>query len=184
MRAVAVFGSSRAAPESPTFALARELGGALARRGAEVRCGGYAGVMGGVAQGARAEGGRVVGCTIDWFADTRTPNEHLDQVVPAADLPARIAQLLHGTSAAIALPGGIGTLNELFWVWTLLLHGKGEGRKLIALGAPYLDLMQLLEERFEVDPPIRALVHLAASVDEAADLACWPGGAAIQRNEG
>lgn len=172
MRAVAVFGSSRAAPESPTYVLARELGGALARRGAEVRCGGYDGVMGGVAEGARAEGGRVVGCTIDWFADSRTPNEHLDQVILTSDLPARIAQLLDGTSAAIALPGGIGTLNELFWVWTLLLHGKGEGRRLIALGPSYLDLMQLLEERFEADPPIRALVHLAASVDEAADFAC------------
>jgi len=127
--------------------------------------------MAGVAEGARAAGGRVVGCTIDWFADTRRPNEHLDEVQPAADLPTRIAQLLHGTSAAIALPGGIGTLNELFWVWTLLLHGKGEGRRLITLGPSYLDLMQLLEQRFEVDPPIRALVHVAASVDEAADIA-------------
>ncbi len=61
MRSVAVFGSSRAAPESPTYNLARELGAALARRGAEVRCGGYAGVMAGVAEGARAAGGRVVG---------------------------------------------------------------------------------------------------------------------------
>ena len=172
MRSVAVFGSSRTSPQSPTYALARELGEALARRGAEVRCGGYAGVMQGVAEGARAGGGRVVGCTIDWFADTRAPNEHLDEVVGASDLPMRIERLLEGTSAAIALPGGIGTLNELFWVWTLLLHGKGEGRKLIALGGPYLDLMQLLEQRFEMDPPIRALVHLAASVDEAADLAC------------
>jgi len=169
---VAVFGSSRAGVGSPNYELAREVGAALARRGAEVRCGGYAGVMAGVSEGARAAGGRVVGCTIDWFADTRTPNEHLDEVVPATDLPARIAQLLHGTSAAIALPGGVGTLNELFWVWTLLLHGKGEGRKLIALGAPYLDLMQVLEQRFEVDPPIRALVHLAASVDEAVEMAC------------
>ena len=172
MRSVAVFGSSRAAPQSPTYALARELGQALAHRGAEVRCGGYAGVMQGVAEGARAAGGRVVGCTIDWFADARRPNEHLDQVVASSDLASRIEHLLEGTSAAIALPGGIGTLNELFWVWTLLLHGKGEGRRLILLGAPYLDLMQLLEQRFEVDPPIRALVHLAASVDEAADLAC------------
>jgi uncharacterized protein (TIGR00730 family) len=172
MSSVAVFGSSRAARGSATYELARELGAALARRGASVRCGGYAGVMQGVAEGARSEGGRVVGCTIDWFEDSRTPNEHLDEVVPAADLPARIARLLEGASAAIALPGGIGTLNELFWVWTLLLHGKGEGRKLIALGAPYLDLMQLLEQRFEVDPPIRDLVHLASSVDEAAELAC------------
>ena len=172
MKSVAVFGSSRAAPRSRAYELARELGAALARRGAEVRCGGYAGVMAGVAEGARSAGGRVVGCTIEWFADARTPNEHLSEVVGAGDLAGRIARLLDGTSAAIALPGGIGTLNELFWVWTLLLHGKADGRRLIALGSEYLDLMQLLTRRFEVDPPIRDLAHVAASVDEAADLAC------------
>lgn len=172
MSSVAVFGSSRAAPRSPTYELARELGGALARRGATVRCGGYAGVMQAVAEGARASGGRVVGCTLEWFADARTPNPHLDEVLDAPNLSARIDSLLEGTRAAVALPGGIGTLNELFWVWTLLLHGKADGRRLIALGAEYLDLMQLLTQRFEVDPPIRDLVHVAASVDEAADLAC------------
>ncbi len=172
MRSVVVFGSSRAVPSSPTYALARELGEALGTRGAEVRCGGYAGVMRGVAEGARAAGGRVVGCTIDWFADSRESNEYLDEVIGASDLATRIERLLEGTSAAIGLPGGVGTLNEVFWLWTLLLHGRGEGRKLILLGGPWLDLMQLLEQRFEMDPPIRALVHLAASVEEAAELAC------------
>jgi len=172
VRSVVVFGSSRATPESPTYALARELGEALGARGAEVRCGGYAGVMRGVAEGARTAGGRVVGCTIDWFSDSRRPNEYLDEVVEAPDLGARIDRLLEGTSAAIGLPGSVGTLNEVFWLWTLLLHGKGEGRKLILLGTPWLDLMQLLERRFEVDPSIGALVHLAASVEEAAEMAC------------
>jgi len=171
-KSVVVFGSSRAAPGSPNYVLARELGEALARRGAEVRCGGYAGVMQGVAEGARAAGGRTVGCTIEWFADSREPNEHLEEVICAPDLSTRIDLLLEGTGAAIALPGGIGTLNEVFWLWTLLLHGKGAARKLILLGAPWLDLMQLLEQRFEADPPIRGLVHLAASIEEAADIAC------------
>ena len=52
------------------------------------------------------------------------------------------------------------------------MHGKGGGQKLILLGAPWLDLMTMLEHRFEVDPPLRALVHLAASAEEAAELAC------------
>ena len=176
MRSVAVFGSSRSPRGSANYVLARELGIALGRRGAEVRCGGYAGVMEGVAEGASAMNGRVVGCTLGWFADTRAPNERLSEVVEAPDLSTRIERLLEGTGAAIALPGGIGTLNEVFWLWTLLLHGKGAARRLILLGAPWLDLMQLLEQRFETDPPVRGLVHLAASVEEAADLAC---GAAV-----
>ncbi len=171
-KSVVVFGSSRAEPGSPNYVLARELGAALAKRGAQVRCGGYAGVMQGVAEGARAAGGRVVGCTLEWLAGSREPNEHLDEVIRAPDLSTRIDLLLEGTQAAIALPGGIGTLSEVFWLWTLLLHGKGAGRKLILLGAPWLDLVQLLEQRFEVDPPIRALVHLAASIEEAAHIAC------------
>ncbi|HYR52140.1 MAG TPA: LOG family protein [Candidatus Dormibacteraeota bacterium] len=171
-KAVVVFGSSRSGVGSPNYVLSRELGDALGRRGAEVRCGGYAGVMEGVAEGAKAAGGRVVGCTLDWFEDTRRPNGYLDEVLPAPDLPRRLELLLQGTSAAIALPGGIGTLNEVFWLWTLLLHGKGGGRKLILLGTPWLDLMMMLENRFEVDPPIRALVHLAASAEEAAEVAC------------
>jgi uncharacterized protein (TIGR00730 family) len=169
---VVVFGSSRALPGSPPYELSRELGAALGRRGAEVRCGGYAGVMRGVAEGAREAGGRVVGCTLEWFEDARDPNEYLDEIIGAPDLPGRIDLLLQGTAAAIALPGGIGTLNEVFWLWTLLLHGKGDARKLILLGAPWLDLAQLLEQRFEADPAVRGLVHLAASVEEAVDLAC------------
>jgi predicted Rossmann-fold nucleotide-binding protein len=74
--------------------------------------------------------------------------------------------------AGIAVRGGIGTLNEMLWLWTLLLHGRGDGRKLILLGAPWLDLIQLLEQRFEADADIRGRGHLAAGVEEAADLAC------------
>ena len=171
-RPVVVFGSSRSLPGDPNYRLAHELGMALARRGAEVRCGGYGGVMQGVAEGARSANGRVVGCTLDWFADGRSPNEHLDEVLRAPDLPTRIELLLEGTGAAIALPGGIGTLNEVFWLWTLLMHGQGGKRKLILLGEPWPDFVELLTKRFEVDPPIRSLVRLAGSVGEAADLAC------------
>jgi len=171
MDAVAVFGSSRTPAGEPLYALARELGGALARRGLEVRCGGYSGVMDGLALGVRDAGGRVVGCTLDWFADSRTPNRHLDQVVPAEDLAGRLERLLEGTRAAIAVGGGVGTLNEVFWLWTLLLHGKGEGRTLILLGEAWEALLQVLSTRFEVDPPVRALVRVTRTVEEAVDLA-------------
>ena len=114
----------------------------------------------------------MVGCTLDWFADTRAPNPLLDDVVSAPDLSTRIERLLEGTRAAIALPGGIGTLNEVFWLWTLLMHGKGMNRRLILLGDSWRDLLELLSRRFEVDAPIRALVHAVTTVDQAVDLAC------------
>jgi hypothetical protein len=63
---VAVFGSSQAPASSPTYRAARELGRELARLGAEIRCGGYGGVMAAVAAGGKEAGGRVVGCTVQW----------------------------------------------------------------------------------------------------------------------
>src|SRR5262245_11480372 len=144
MNSVVVFGSSSAPAGSPASLLAAELGRALARRGMTIRCGGYLGVMEGVARGAREAGGRVVGCTLDWFAGERVPSAHLDEVRSSPDLASRLACLLEGTRAAIALHGGVGTLNEVFWLWTLLLHGRGDGRRIILLGDSWAELCPIL----------------------------------------
>jgi uncharacterized protein (TIGR00730 family) len=176
---VVVFGSSQARRDSPHFGLASELGAAIARRGADVRCGGYGGVMEAVASGAKSAGGRVIGCTLKWFAESRVSNSHLDEVHEAASLHARIECLLRGARGAVVLPGGVGTLNELFWVWTLLLFDRDEGpQSIVLLGEPWEELMAVLERRFEFPQPIRALVGHARTADEAAAMAIGaPGGA-------
>jgi hypothetical protein len=172
---VVVFGSSRATPGAPDYAIALELGRALAARGAEVRCGGYGGAMEAVARGAREAGGRVVGCTLSWAGETRGPNPWLTEVLPSPSLDARIAALLRGTRAAIALHGGVGTLNEMLWVWTLLLHGVESQRRLVLLGGAYRDLLEFLAVRFEVDAAARGLVRLAGTVEEAVEMAVGDG---------
>lgn len=173
MNAVAVFGSSRTPPSSPAYDTALELGRELARLGAEIRCGGYAGVMAAVAAGGKAAGGRVVGCTIGWFADTRTPCPDLTEIQDSQDLHARVRCLLQGVRSAIALPGGIGTFNELFWVWTLILHGHGPGR-LVLLGESWGELLDFLDRRFEFGEAARSLVRVASTPAEAAEIA-WNG---------
>jgi len=174
---VVVFGSSQAQRDSPHHRLAAKLGVALARQGAEVRCGGYGGVMEAVASGAKSAGGRVVGCTLGWFAESRAPNTHLDEVHEAADLHARIECLLRGSRGAVVLPGGVGTLNELFWVWTLLLFDRDEGpQSIVLLGEPWEELMAVLTGRFEFPKPIRDLVQLTRSADEAAAIAFGSAG--------
>lgn len=169
---VVVFGSSRVPPGSPVHADALALGRALAARGLEVRCGGYGGVMEAVARGAREAGGRVVGCTLSWPGESREPNPWLTEIVSNASLDDRVAALLRGTRAAIAMHGGVGTLNELLWTWTLLLHGVEPHRRLVLLGPAYAELLRFLEARFEVDGRSRSLVLVAASVEEAVALAC------------
>ncbi|HEX7078041.1 MAG TPA: LOG family protein [Candidatus Eisenbacteria bacterium] len=169
---VVVFGSSQAAGNSPHYRLGRDLGAALARRGAIVRCGGYGGVMEAVAVGAKSEGGTVVGCTLSWFGETRVPNTHLDEVHDSPDLESRIRCLLTGARGAVVLPGGVGTMNELFWVWTLLLLDRDDGpESLVLLGEHWEELLDLLAKRFEFGPPVRALVRVARDVEEAAGIA-------------
>ena len=170
---VAVFGSSQAPRDSPHYRLAGELGRALGARGVEVRCGGYGGVMKAVADGVKAGGGTVVGCTLAWFRETREPYEKLDGVEEALDLHARIDCLLRGARAAVVLPGGVGTMNELFWVWTLLLHDRDDGPEaLILLGDPWRVLLDTLSRRFEFTEPIRQLVRVAENAEDAAAIAC------------
>ena len=77
---------STASRDSTHYRQARALGEALARRGATVRCGGYDGVMEAVASGARAGGGKVVGCTLAWFREDRNPNSQLTEISEADDL--------------------------------------------------------------------------------------------------
>ena len=181
--AVAVFGSSQATPEAPHYRLAGELGRELALRGAEVRCGGYGGVMEAVATGVKQAGGKIVGCTLDWFRDTRIPFGGLDEIQESADLHERIDCLLRGARAAVVLPGGVGTLNELFWVWTLLLHDRDEGpQSLVLLGEPWEELLALLNRRFEFGDPILSLLQVALTPAEAAEIA-WKGGLASEGEE-
>ncbi len=173
---VVVFGSSQASRETAHYRLAGELGRALALRGADVRCGGYGGVMEALAAGAKGAGGKVTGCTLEWFKETRVPNTHLDEVYESPDLHARIDCLLKGARAAVVLPGGVGTLNELFWVWALLLHDRDDGPEaLVLLGEPWEDLLQFLGRRFEFGAPIQELVRVARTAEEAVDIACGAG---------
>jgi uncharacterized protein (TIGR00730 family) len=170
--AVAVFGSSQAPPSSGTYRTARELGLELARLGAEIRCGGYSGVMEAVAAGGKEGDARVIGCTIGWFADTRTPCADLSEIQDSRDLHERVQCLLHGARSAIALPGGIGTFNELFWVWTLLLHGRQDApARLVLLDGPWDELLDFLGRRFEFGEAARNLVRVASTPQEAAELA-------------
>ncbi|HYJ32535.1 MAG TPA: LOG family protein [Candidatus Binatia bacterium] len=169
---VAVFGSSKAPRDSPHHRLARELGAALARRGAVVRCGGYGGVMEAVTEGARSAGGKVVGCTLAWYQETRVPSSELSEVVEASDLYERIRNLLAGTRAAVVLPGGVGTMNELFWVWTLLTHDRDEDPDaLVLVGEGWDELLDLLDRKFEFGPDLRGLLRVARDAEEAAAIA-------------
>ena len=125
-----------------------------------------------VTRGAVEAGGKVVGCTLAWYAETRMPFSGLSEVIEAADLGDRIQNLLTGARAAVVLPGGVGTLNELFWVWTLMTHDRDDDPDaLVLLGDHWNELLDLLDRRFEFGPDLRGLLKVAHDPEEAARIA-------------
>ncbi|MFC6093146.1 TIGR00730 family Rossman fold protein [Saccharothrix lopnurensis] len=113
------------------LASAREVGAILARRGIEVVYGGArVGMMGALADGALAAGGRVVGVLPEALVGWEVAHEGLTELHLVGGLHERKALMTALSDAVLALPGGAGTLDELFETWTwaqLKVHAKPVG---------------------------------------------------------
>ncbi len=94
---------------------AYEMGAVIARAGIElVYGGGTAGSMGAVAKGALEAGGRVVGVIPQFMEDMEVMNRDCTELIVVANMHDRKRRMLVGTDAVVALPGGVGTFEELF----------------------------------------------------------------------
>jgi uncharacterized protein (TIGR00730 family) len=118
-----------AGPTDPELlALAAELGEAIAGRGwTLVWGGGRVSAMGAVASAARARGGHTVGVIPQMLVRREVADENADELIVTDTMSERKRVLEEHSDAFIALPGGIGTLDELFDVWTagdLGMHDK------------------------------------------------------------
>jgi uncharacterized protein (TIGR00730 family) len=130
-RAICVFTGSRDGADPCYRAAATSLGAALARRGLTLVYGGArVGLMGAVADAALAGGGRVVGVMPQALVDREVAHQGLSELVITTGMHARKARMGDLADAFLALPGGYGTLEELFEVVTwgqLGLHRKPVG---------------------------------------------------------
>lgn len=129
--AVTVFAGARESTDPATGRLAFRLGQALARDGITLVYGGSKlGVMGQVAHGASTRGGAVIGVLTTHLANYELKYEALTQLEVVGTMAERKAHMSQLCDAFIALPGGVGTLDELFDEWTnqqLGLHSKPIG---------------------------------------------------------
>lgn len=99
--------------------VARSVGAELARRGIRVVYGGGgSGLMGALADGALGEGGEVVGIIPGFMVDREWGRQDLTELHVVDSMHERKALMADLTSAFLALPGGMGTLEEVFEVWT------------------------------------------------------------------
>ena len=133
---ISVFGGSQPKAGDVAYAEAQELGKLLAQRGHTVLTGGYIGTMEAVSRGASEAGGHVIGVTCVDIENWRKvgANRWVKEEWRKQTLIERLQALVEGCDAALALPGGPGTLTEVSLMWNLMIVESLHRRPLILIG--------------------------------------------------
>ena len=162
---MAVFGSSRIAPDHPDAIAAERLGRLLGEAGWVVATGGHDGAMAAVSRGAHAAGAHVVGVTLPG-PQGRTPNAWGGEERPADDLFARLSMLLDA-DAWIAVAGGVGTLAEIAVAWNLIQNRHVARQPLIVVWPGWQSVLDVLGAQLVVDADDLAMITAVADVESA-----------------
>ena len=167
---VTVFGSARVRENEPEYERARELGRRLSRLGFTVMTGGGPGLMEAANRGAKDAGGLSVGCNIR-LPKEQAPNRFLDRSVTCQHFFVRKVLLFKYSYAFVALPGGLGTLDELFEALTLIQTGKIENFPVVLIGSEYWralgDLLNQMVAAGTIDAADLRLMLVTDDLDEA-----------------
>jgi uncharacterized protein (TIGR00730 family) len=141
---ITVFGGSQTQPEDMLYQEAHRLGYLLGSNGHTVLTGGYIGVMEAVSQGAAEAGGHVIGITCDEIEAWRPigPNKWVQEERRYPTLKERLFALIEGCDAALAMPGGIGTLAEVAMMWSQMQSNAIHSRPLILIGPGWRSTFQ------------------------------------------
>jgi uncharacterized protein (TIGR00730 family) len=154
--AVTVFGSARTPPEDPHYELARELGACLGNAGYAVITGGGPGIMEAANRGARDVGAVSVGCNIE-LPHEQALNAYVDLGVEFRYFFARKTMFVKYSDAFVILPGGFGTMDELFESLTLIQTGKIFQFPVVLFGRRYwAGLIRWLQSRVLLEKKISA----------------------------
>jgi len=146
MMNITVFGGSQAKPGDQTYQEAFLLGDLLGKAGYTVLTGGYIGVMEAVSRGAAESGGHVIGVTCAEIERWRPvgPNPWVKEERRYPTLRQRLFALIDSCDAAIAMPGGIGTLAEIAEIWSHVQSQSIAPRPIILVGAGWKQTMTTL----------------------------------------
>jgi uncharacterized protein (TIGR00730 family) len=168
---VTVFGSARFPEGHPWYELAREVGRAIAREGWTVMTGGGPGIMEAANRGAHEAGGASVGCNIT-LPREQEPNPYLDRFVEFEHFFVRKVMLVKYSHAFVVLPGGFGTMDEVFETLTLAQTGKIRALPVVAMGSAYWQhlrtfLRDTMVAAGTIDAGDLSLLQATDAVDEA-----------------
>jgi len=168
---VTVFGSARFTEVNPYYRMARQVGAGLATAGFTVMTGGGPGIMEAANRGAKDVGGRSIGCNIV-LPQEQEHNPYLDHWVTFRYFFVRKVMLVKYSYAFIALPGGFGTMDEIFETATLIQNAKIREFPLVLMGkefwAPLIDFMsERLVKARTIDAIDLERITITDSADEA-----------------
>jgi hypothetical protein len=182
---VTVFGSARFEEDHPYYRMARETAARLAREGYAIMTGGGPGVMEAANRGCKEAGGFSVGCNIE-LPHEQHHNPWLDLWLEFRYFFVRKLMLVKYSQAFVVLPGGYGTMDEVFEVSTLIQTGKIERFPVVLMGRSYwqdlIDLVTVTMMRegtisaedtgfvFVTDSPEEAAAHVLERVPSVAQL--------------
>lgn len=168
---ITVFCSSQTKPGEPAYQEGLRLGQLIGSAGHTVLTGGYIGSMEAVSRGAAEAGGWVVGVTCDEIEAFRPgkANQWVHEERRFSTIRQRLYALIDGCDAAIALPGGIGTLTEVAMMWSHLQTGVISSRRLVLIGPGWRDSMHTFWRVFDPHVPerFRTLLSFAPDADAA-----------------
>ena len=171
---VSVFGGSQPRDGAPVYTEALELGRLLAERGHVVLTGGYIGVMEAVSRGAQEAGGHVIGVTCEDIEAWRSvkPNSWVMEEDRRKTLIERLHILIHESDAALALPGGGGTLTEIALMWNLMIVESLHRRPLILVGGGWQSTFDQFFREFDsyMTAPQREILRFAEDVHTALEM--------------
>lgn len=171
---VSIFGSARTKPENPYYQLAEEIAAKLVRKGYGVITGGGPGIMEAGNKGAHFAGGTSVGLNIELpFEQSHNPYIDSDKVINFDYFFVRKVMFVKYSQGFIVMPGGLGTLDELFEAYTLIQTHKIGRFPIVLVGKKYwsglLDWIKevVLGQERNISPDDLNLITLVDTADEA-----------------
>jgi len=169
--AVTLFGSARTLQNAEDYQLARLIAYSLSKKGFSIITGGGPGVMEAANLGAHEAGGRSIGCNIELPFEQK-PNPYINLPVNFHYFFIRKVMFLRYTSAVIVMPGGFGTMDELFEVLTLVQTHKIDPVPIILVDKDYwkgmIDWIKgtILGNRRYIDAGDTDIFHVVDEPDE------------------
>lgn len=167
---VTVFGSARFKQDHKYYGLARAAGAALAEQGFTVMTGGGPGIMEAANRGAHEVGGKSIGCNIQ-LPFEQEANPYVDDWIDFRYFFVRKVMLVKYSYAFVIMPGGFGTMDEIFETLTLIQTGKIHHFPVVVMGKDYWQpMLEFIEEMMlevgTISPKDRNLITLTDDIDE------------------